>query len=132
MAIAVESEISAVLGTEPRIRLGVLFGSLARAGGRADSDLDVAVAAAQPLSADEKMDLIRRLAQTCGRPVDVVDLQAATGPILTQALTTGRVIHCTDHTLYAELIKRVLFDEADMRPYRDRILAERRNAWTKA
>lgn len=129
--MSVESGISAVLRTQPRIRLGVLFGSLARAGGRADSDLDVAVAAAQPLSADEKLDLVRKLAQAFGRPVDVVDLQVATGPILTQALTTGRVVHCTDHTLYGELIKRMLFDEADMRPYRDRILAERRKAWTK-
>lgn len=129
--MAFESEISTVLRTQPKIRLAVLFGSLGRARGRSDSDLDIAVAAAEPLSADEKMDLIGRLAQGFGRPVDVVDLQAAAGPILAQALTTGRVIHCTDHTLYAELIKRVLFDEADMRPYRDRILAERRRAWIK-
>lgn len=129
--MAFESEISTVLRTQPKICLAVLFGSLGRARGRSDSDLDIAVAAAEPLSADEKMDLIGRLAQGFGRPVDVVDLQAAAGPILAQALTTGRVIHCTDHTLYAELIKRVLFDEADMRPYRDRILAERRRAWIK-
>ena len=129
--MAFESEISAVLRTQPKIRLAVLFGSLGRTRGRADSDLDIAVAAAQPFTAEEKIELIQNLAAAFGRPVDVVDLQAATGPILAQALTTGRVVHCTDHTLYAELIKRVLFDEADMRPYRDRILAERRRAWIK-
>ncbi|MFB3082106.1 MAG: nucleotidyltransferase domain-containing protein, partial [Gammaproteobacteria bacterium] len=77
--MAFESEISAILRTQPKIRLAVLFGSLGRTRGRADSDLDIAVAAAQPFTAEEKIELIQNLAAAFGRPVDVVDLQAATG-----------------------------------------------------
>ena len=73
--------------------------------------------------------MIEALAKVFARPVDLVDLQSAAGPILAQILTKGRLIYCTDHALYAEIMKRMLFDEADMAPYRRHILTERRKAW---
>lgn len=111
------------------IRVALVFGSLAKDRARQESDLDIAVAAPRPLSTEEKMEFISALAETYGRPVDLVDLQTASGLIAVQALTTGKLIHCTDRTLYAELIRRMLYDQADWAPYRERILAERRKAW---
>ena len=67
-----------------------------------------------------------------GRPVDVVDLCSADGLILSQVLTTGKIILCADRMLYAMLIKKMLFTNADMMPYHRRILAERRKAWIGA
>ena len=111
------------------IRVALVFGSLAKDRARPESDLDIAVAAPQPMSTDEKMKLIAALAEISGRPVDLIDLQTASGLIAVQALTTGKLIHCTDRTLYAELIRRMLYDQADWAPYRERILAARRKAW---
>ncbi|MBI2295911.1 MAG: nucleotidyltransferase domain-containing protein [Betaproteobacteria bacterium] len=132
MQPALQREIAERLARDPLVRLALLFGSAAGGKDRPGSDLDIAVAGDRALSAGEKTRLIEQLAQLTGRPVDLVDLQSAEGPILRQALTKGRPIHCADRALYARLIVRMLVDEADMAPYRRRILAERRKAWTGA
>jgi predicted nucleotidyltransferase len=127
--MGIERELAGMLATQPEIKLGILFGSLARGQARPESDLDLAVAAARPLDSEAKTALITTLAQVAGRAVDLIDLQAVSGPMLLQALTSGRVIHCTDRRLYAELIKKMLFYQADMRPYYRRMLTERRQRW---
>lgn len=121
--------IRSVLERHPEIRIALLFGSLAAGKGRRDSDLDLAVAAAQPLSADQKTALIAELAQATGRPVDLVDLRTAAGLVLKEALTTGLRLRVTDNALLAELVKKMWFDEADFQPYRRRILEARRKQW---
>lgn len=121
--------IRPVLERHPEIRIALLFGSLAAGKGRRDSDLDLAVAAAQPLSADQKTALIAELAQATGRPVDLVDLRTAAGLVLKEALTTGLRLRVTDNALLAELVKKMWFDEADFQPYRRRILEARRKQW---
>jgi len=120
--------ILAALGTQPGIGLAILFGSLAAGEGRVESDLDLAVDAGRRLTASEKMALISELAGSTGRPVDLVDLQAVGEPLLGQILRHGKRILGSD-THYANLISRHLFDQADFLPYRNRILAERRQAW---
>jgi len=120
--------ILAALGTQPGIGLAILFGSLAAGEGRVESDLDLAVDAGRRLTASEKMALISELAGSTGRPVDLVDLQAVGEPLLGQILRHGKRILGSD-THYANLIRRHLFDQADFLPYRNRILAERRQAW---
>ena len=124
-----EHQISQQLARHPQIKLGILFGSVGRRQARADSDLDLAIAADGPLDVSEKMALIEALAQLTSRPVDLVDMQLAGGLLLQEILTKGKRIYNTDSHLHAELIKRMLFNEADFMPYRDRILAERRKAW---
>jgi hypothetical protein len=63
-----------------------------------------------------------------GRPIDLVDIHAIGEPLLGQILKHGKRILGSD-THYANLIRRHLFDVADFLPYRNRILAERRQAW---
>lgn len=120
--------ILAAISTQPGIGLAILFGSLAAGEGRAESDLDLAVDAGRRLTASEKMALISELAGRTGRSVDLVDIHAVGEPLLGQILQHGKRILGTD-TLYANLIRRHLFDQADYLPYRNRILAERRQAW---
>ncbi len=106
-----------------------MFGSLAAGRATSDSDLDLGVAADHLLDIELKTVLIEELAQRLGRPLDLVDLQTARGVILQQVLAKGTLIYCTDRLLYATIIRNMLFNQSDMMPYHDRILAERRNAW---
>jgi predicted nucleotidyltransferase len=124
-----EQQIEQQLSRHPQIKLGILFGSISRGQAKPDSDLDLAVAADRPLEAGEKQTLIEELAQLSSRPIDLVDLQSTGGLLLQEVLTKGKRIYKTDNRLYAELIKKMLFNAADFMPYRDRIIAARRKAW---
>ena len=123
-----KQNILAALSGQPGIELAILFGSLAVGEGGVESDLDLAIDAGHILTAEEKIGLISALAERTGRPVDLVDLQAAGEPLLGQILRHGKRILGSD-THYGNLIRKHLFDEADFLPYRNRILAERRRAW---
>ena len=56
------------------------------------------------------------------------DIHTVGEPLLGQILQHGKRILGSD-THYANLIRRHLFDQTDYLPYRNRILAERRQAW---
>jgi predicted nucleotidyltransferase len=116
------------VASQPQIRQAILFGSLAADAQQRDSDLDLAVAAGRPLTADEKFTLISDLSVAIGRPVDLVDLHTVGEPLLGQILRHGTRLLGSDSD-YAALIRRHVFDRADFSPLRDRILAERRRAW---
>lgn len=124
----IDAQLKEVLSHFPSIALAVLFGSVAAGRQRVDSDLDIAVAAARPLEAEEKIALIGAIAERVGRPVDLVDLKVISEPLLGQIVRHGRRILGSD-TLYGELISRHVFEQADFMPYRTRVLAERRLAW---
>ena len=121
--------ITDLLRSVEGVKAAWLFGSVARGQSRPDSDLDVAVLGSRPLSAGTKKRLMEQLARRCGRPVDLIDLQATHGPIVGQVLRQGRRLFCDDAVLYAQLMKRWMFDQADWMPLRRRILATRRTAW---
>lgn len=120
--------ILTAIGEQPHLQLVILFGSVATGHASAGSDLDLAVDAGHPLTAEEKMALIASLAQSTGRPVDLIDLRTTGEPLLGQILSQGRRILGSDER-YANLIRRHLLDEADFLPYRNRILEHRRRTW---
>lgn len=122
------ARIRSVLRPHTELELAMLFGSLARGTPRRDSDLDLAVSAGRPLSAETRVHLIEALASATGRPVDLVDLSRAGEPLLGQIMTTGVRLIGSDEA-QARFLTRHLLDQADFLPYRDRILAERREAW---
>ncbi|ETW98767.1 MAG: hypothetical protein ETSY1_17445 [Candidatus Entotheonella factor] len=126
MAIDLDTEIRCVLEGYPKIQLATLFGSAARNQLTDHSDIDIAVASQTALLLDMRIELANRLTQALHREVDLVDLQSVSGTILAQSLCHGRMILKKDAVLYAELIKRLWFNQADMMPYTRRILAERR------
>ncbi len=96
--------------------------------GRPDSDVDLAIDAGHVLDVETKMTLIGKLAECTGRPIDLIDLRSVGEPLLGQIIRHGKRLFGED-AVYAELIKRHVFDEADFMPYYRRILGERRNAW---
>jgi predicted nucleotidyltransferase len=124
--------VTRLLRAQDGVEAAWLFGSVARDNAQSTSDLDVAVLGEEPLLAEEKETLIERLAQATGRPVDLVDLQAAHGPIVGRVLQNGVRLFCDDTALYAGRMKRWWLDQADWMPYRRRILKERRERWIES
>jgi predicted nucleotidyltransferase len=123
----IDTAIREVISRYPQVKLAILFGSSAKGTDTADSDLDIAVLTDGPLASDLKIQIIGDLASRFERPVDLIDLRTAGEPLLGQVLKGRRILG--DDTTYARLITRHLFDAADLLPYRNRILAERRARW---
>ncbi len=119
-------KIRRVLSRFPDVKLCILFGSTALGKASNRSDVDIAVAGDKALAPDTCLELLEALSVATGREIDLVDLTVSWGPILAQALSKGIVIQNLDTALYAGLISRMLFNQADMMPYYDRILRERR------
>ena len=128
MKPGIASGILDALRVQPGVRVAILFGSMAAGNEDRDSDVDLAVDIGRPLTASQKMELIGRIAETTGRPVDLVDLRTVGVPLLGQILRHGvRIVG--SNTDYAALVRKHLFDSADFMPYRSRILLARRRAW---
>ncbi|MEJ2247976.1 MAG: nucleotidyltransferase domain-containing protein [Acidobacteriota bacterium] len=108
------------------VKLCIVFGSAASDKATPQSDLDIAVAGDRPLTGEKLLELVEAFTEATNREIDLIDLATATGLILKQALSTGVVIQNLDKTLYARLISRMLFNEADMMPYFHRTLQEPR------
>jgi uncharacterized protein len=124
-----DQKIKYVIARHPSVVLAILFGSMATDQARNDSDLDIAVASSSPLTAQTHIAIIEDLALAFGRPVDLIDLDRTHNPLLQQILTKGRKVLCQDRTRYAELLLRMVYEEADVMPYYRRILSDRRQAW---
>lgn len=130
--VALPADFDAIardLAGDEDLRFAILFGSVATGRAGPGSDLDVAVYAGAPLSAEHKRRLIARLAELTGRPVDLVDLRTAGVLVTREVLTRGRLLFCRDRRAYGELAARMVKDAADFLPYVERLLRERRNAW---
>lgn len=123
--------VASFLAEQRDIRLGIVFGSVARRRATAESDLDVAVLADRSLTAERRMSLMEGLSMATGRPVDLVDLRSSGIPVVRSALLEGRVVFSRDGASYPEQAYRMLVDSADFMPYRIRSLKERREAWIK-
>lgn len=121
--------IKKLLQEHDEVRLAIVYGSASEDLQTPESDLDLAVAGTEQLSATSMMKLIEELALITKRPIDLMDLQTTHGPLLKQILSKGEVILKKDATLYGEIIKRMIFAEADFMPYYNRILKERRERW---
>lgn len=128
MTQEIDQQIRAVLQGHPGIILAILFGSMSKGTAGPDSDLDLAVYADQPITAEEKMQLIEDLALQIGRPVDLVDIKTAGLPVMAQIFSRGRRI-LGSNSLYATLLTRYQIDSADFMPIRQRVLEERRKRW---
>jgi predicted nucleotidyltransferase len=119
-----------LLARQDDIRLSIVFGSVASNSQTPESDLDIAVLSNGPLTTRRRQTLIESLAKVCHRPVDLIDLSTVGEPLLGQILQQGQRLTGTDSS-WATLVTRHLFDAADFLPYRNRMLKERREAWTK-
>ena len=104
------SSVARVLDEFSQVKIGYIYGSAVNDRMTDASDVDIAV----------------RLSQALGREIDLIDLNAVSGEILRKSMCGGTKVLQKDTNLHARLVKRLWFDQADMMPYRRRILAERR------
>jgi predicted nucleotidyltransferase len=121
----ITSRAKEVLHAEQGLRLAILYGSVATGKMRVDSDVDIAVLLDCPVSAECKMALISRLESELRRDVDLVDLFSLSGTILRQILLKGRVLIQTNPGDLAGLVRKMIYNQADMMPYVSRTLIER-------
>jgi predicted nucleotidyltransferase len=127
----VKTVILHVLEQFPEVKLAYMFGSAARDRLTSTSDIDVAVAAETKLPLETRLAMAMQLSKALHREVDLIDLQEVTGEILQQSLCQSIQLLQKDAGLYAHLIQRLWFDQADLMPYRRRILAERRRRFLR-
>jgi predicted nucleotidyltransferase len=120
-----------LLSKQGDVDLAIAFGSVAAGTAGTDSDVDVAVLTSEPMSATRKESLIAAIAVATGRPVDLVDLRGAGVHLTGVVLRTGKRIVCREPRIWAELLARNLIDAADFLPYVERLMAERRERWTR-
>ena len=125
----IAQQLTELLSNYPQFELAILFGSHAAGTASADSDIDLAVRAEKPITADLKLELMEHIGTRFGRPVDIVDLHAAAEPVLGEVLK-GRRLLGSDES-FARMLTRHLFNMADFVPLQQRILAERRLAWMR-
>lgn len=111
-----------ILGPKAHIKLATVFGSLAKNRLHRESDIDVAIAGEAVFSAEFLFDLTGELNSQLPHPVDIIDLNRVSGPILQQALCTGILLKSTSPVLYSGLIKKMWYNQADMMPYTKMIL----------
>ncbi len=128
MNLPIKNILQNTLNQFPAIKLAIVFGSVAVNRENDRSDIDIAILADKPLDFTQKVKLIESLAIATGRPIDLIDLKTAGQPLLGQIISNGERVKGSD-SVYAQLITRNLFDQADFLPYRNRILDERREAW---
>lgn len=121
----IEVRITEVLQGESQLKLAMLYGSAASGSLRPESDVDIAILLNQPLTAEQKVRLSAKLENVVHRQVDLVDLFALSGTILQQILSKGRVLMQKNPEEFTQLLKRMIYNQADMMPYVSRTLLER-------
>lgn len=128
MSRPVIQAVQDALAKHAGLELAFVFGSVAVGNEGPDSDVDVAVQAARPLTAGQKMAMVGDLAAATGRAVDLIDLRTVGEPLLGQVLAHGRRLLGSD-AAHGRLLSRHLIDAADFLPYAQRIVDVRRRAW---
>jgi predicted nucleotidyltransferase len=121
----IASEAKTVLSEEQGLMLAILYGSAATGSMRTDSDVDIALLFDVPMNAERKMEIISRLGSRLQREVDLVDLHTLNGTILKQILRKGRVLIQAEPGVLPGLVRKMIYNQADMMPYVSRTLLER-------
>ena len=93
-----------------------------------ESDLEIAVQAARPLSSTQKLNLIGDFADATGRLADSIERHTVGEPLLGQIVTRGRRLVGSAAT-HGSLLRRHLIDAGDFLPDAQRIVNQRRRAW---
>ena len=105
-----------VLRSYPEIELAIVYGSAGSGRMSNASDVDVAVAAENPLAFERLHDLYQDLVSALSREVDLKDLHTLSGLILKQILSGGRVIVNRRPELLARFMLRNIYYQEDMAP----------------
>ena len=108
------------------IRFATLYGSAHSGRLTAASDLDIGIAGKKQFSVEDLYRFSESLQESCRREIDLLDLNAAHCPILKQALCRSRILLNLEPMIYAALIRKMWYEEADRMPNYRMILKQRR------
>ena len=114
-----------VLIPESGVRLALIYGSYATGKMRMGSDVDIAVLFDRPLDVGRRLALVEQLESALSLTIDLADLYAMSGTILRQILCKGQVLVKNDPVAMETLIRRMIYNQADMMPIVLRTLEER-------
>ncbi|MFP5520388.1 MAG: type VII toxin-antitoxin system MntA family adenylyltransferase antitoxin [Bdellovibrionia bacterium] len=128
---ALQTALTAFLNKHPEICLLGYYGSYAKGTPRPDSDVDICLAEERALTSEKKIQYINELTFLLKKEIDLIDLQAVNGVILKEALHSAHWIH-RPPVAYAQILKKMLFDQADFQPYYQRILKAKRERFLKS
>lgn len=105
--------LEAVLAGRDDVRLGYVFGSVARGRARRTSDVDVAVLFARPPAPAALDRLTEDLEEATGRAVDLVDLATAPPLLAHQVVSTGSCLVCRNRAERAAFETRAIMRYLD-------------------
>nr|BFD62724.1 hypothetical protein BdHM001_14050 [Bdellovibrio sp. HM001] len=126
-----ETALQTFLKKHPNVSVLGYFGSYAKGHPRPDSDVDICLAEDRPINAEKKIEYINELTLLLRKEVDLLDLNTANGVILKESLHTAKWVH-KETVVFAQIMKRMLFDQADFQPYYQRILKAKRERFLKS
>lgn len=121
----IQNIIKNELQDESLVLLCILYGSAAAGRLTDHSDIDIAIAGNDLLDIGYLADLQVRLSISLGSEVDLVDINRAEGLILQEIIKTGIVHIKKDVSLYADLIRKAIYFDADILPNIRMILKHR-------
>ena len=121
MDSALERTLRTALAQHSAVRLAFVFGSQARGGASASSDIDLAVDA----PGADLLELARELGLLLEREVDLLDLSAVTIPLLDEIIRDGIVVRESEPGREARFRSHALATLEIDRPF----YARMRDAW---
>ncbi len=110
--------------TIPGLQAIYVFGSAAGPDWRPDSDVDIAVLAAQPLGGLPRFETAQSLARIVGREVDLIDLREASAVLRFQVIANGERLYATPDAAVTEFEDFVFSDYARLNEERAGILSD--------
>ncbi len=114
------------LASHALVQIATVFGSFGSPREKPQSDVDIAVASTQPLTPDQKLELLNLIERATGRRVDLIDLITATGTVFKEAMTTGRILVNHNRDLMGRILIRLLSEEEDFQKRKRALAAEAR------
>jgi uncharacterized protein len=94
--LALDKIVELIQAAIPSTIAVYVFGSFATDTATPESDADIAVLAAMPLTSASRWELAQALASALGRDVDLVDLRQASAVLRAQVLGAGQLVLETD------------------------------------
>ena len=95
------------------VKYALLFGSFARGKAKAESDVDIAVAADHAIPVDILVDLGLELSDLLTREVDLIDLMDSHGSSLQEPMMKGIPILLKDPSVRERLLSRMMREHED-------------------
>jgi len=81
----------------------------------------------RPINSNQKKELISKLGDSLGLPIDLIDLSQAGEPLLGEILKGKTIYDCSNEK--AKLLSKHPLNTSDFEPLQQRILRERREQW---